>query len=294
VANTPTSGESQDSRDKQPADMATPGKGIAAAVHGGVEGSPPKQLCRWARFHRRLKEAGLHDLVTLLATVAIAVAGGVYTHYARKQWCAMQESNRINRAALESVQRAFVSLVGWDAKVMTEPSDSSKMAGITFYASWKNSGATPGTKATDWDNAVTIQSTLPKDFPFPDHDLSTGEEMAAGTGGPQHERYYPPQATVGAHSLWFTRKQIDEFQSGRRLHLYMYGWTRYHDIFPASPEHVTMFCYEVTRIASIPATQSTPPPTNLLISTEQCARHNCVDETCKGEPGYYAHARQQP
>jgi len=43
------------------------------------------------------------------ATIIIAVANIKYTQYAAKQWTEMRESNSINREALESVQRAFVS-----------------------------------------------------------------------------------------------------------------------------------------------------------------------------------------
>ena len=216
---------------------------------------------------------------TLYATWAGVVVVAVYTAFTALQW-------NTAKNALVTVQRAFLSLNSFDAKVNTEPSDSSQMSGVTFYPFWKNSGTTPAINARDWDNAIARRSKLPEDFAFPDHDPVSGKDNPAGTGDPKHHiLYYPPQTVTGAHSQWFNRNQIAEFQADR-LHLYMYGWTKYHDIFKDTPEHVTMFCYEVTHIAVIPPTPSTPPPANLLVSMEECDHHNCVDETCKGEPGY--------
>jgi hypothetical protein len=264
-----------------PADNPPPPRQVNSGA--AVNEQPHRQSGKHSRC-RKLRKAP----IWIEASCAVVLVGitGYYTHYAALQHSAMVESNRINREALETVQRAFISLNNFDAKIMTEPTNSFQMSEVTFYPFWKNSGTTPGVKAKDYDNAITMKSTLPEDFAFPDHDPVSGKERPAGSEGTnRHIMYYPPQAVTGAHPLWFNREQVTEFQANR-LHLYMYGWTKYHDVFNDTPEHVTMFCYEVTRIVVIPPTPATPPPTNLLVSMEQCSKHNCVDDTCKGEPGY--------
>jgi hypothetical protein len=62
---------------------------------------------RWSMMSFRFLDK--HDgSITALATVAIVVLTFVYVSYSKKQWETMQESNRITRDALISVQRAFV------------------------------------------------------------------------------------------------------------------------------------------------------------------------------------------
>ncbi len=58
-------------------------------------------------WHRPL---GIPITEWLVAFFTLVIMGSsiVYTVYAKKQWRVMRESNKINREALESVQRAFI------------------------------------------------------------------------------------------------------------------------------------------------------------------------------------------
>jgi hypothetical protein len=64
-------------------------------------------------------------------------------------------------------------------------------------------------------------------------------------------------------------------------HLYIHGWTTYRDIFPGTPEHVSMFCFELTEVRADPTYSTVPIP----VTWSECTgvHHNCSDEDCNGE-----------
>jgi hypothetical protein len=101
--NEPNSAENtQESEDNREDSQSPPG-GLVSTVpanrdaqdserharNPNAEDGPAGKLSLWRRFHDRLKEVGFHYWVMLLATIVIAVSTSMYTHYAAKQWDAM-------------------------------------------------------------------------------------------------------------------------------------------------------------------------------------------------------------
>lgn len=147
---------------------------------------------------------------------------------------------------------------------------------------------TPTVGATDYVNLLVRDAPISKGFDFPD--------LAVRKDGPPVTILYPPQAAQPAHILDIQR---DDFlavqerirreetrsattpQSTPGRYAYFYGWVRYRDVFEDTTPHVTMFCYEVTGIRTVPPTAATPPPTNLALTLSLCAEHNCTDKQCE-------------
>jgi hypothetical protein len=74
---------------------------------------------------------------------------------------------------------------------------------------------------------------------------------------------------------------IEKIQKGTD-HILFHGWARYHDIFANTPEHLLMFCYEMTAFAKdahVVGDLTKAPP----VLWGDCNRHNCEDDECKKE-----------
>jgi hypothetical protein len=130
-----------------------------------------------------------------------------------------------------AVQRAHVSVLSPQSEILKD--DEGRVIGLRVWVIWKNSGTTPaspviGETAATWVPSVDqfewgriIQERNRQPFV-----LGPGAEIQGGSIdiGVDHVR-----ATFngqGAQFLW--------------------GWARYRDIFPGSPEHVVEFCFSVT------------------------------------------------
>jgi hypothetical protein len=175
-----------------------------------------------------------------------------YASVAALQWYAMRVSNETSREALVSVQRAFLSLEGYQAFPFSDP--KSNISGVRLYPRIKNSGKTQAVDARYHVNCVI--SPLPT---YPDFD-ERGNKITDDEG---IKGFYAPESTATAMVPCDISSTVPKTT---------YGWIKYHDVFDGTEEHITMFCNRLT----IPNTR---PPAGVVLWAP-CEQHNCVDKQC--------------
>ena len=99
--------------------------------------------------------------------VAAVLVGGLVAYIYLGQLGEMIQSNKINREALEAVQRAFVFLSLQSKDVAPDILGADKSI-LEFPVVLENSGATPTKNLRYHVNRRLIQQPLPQDFDFPD------------------------------------------------------------------------------------------------------------------------------
>ena len=95
---------------------------------------------------------------------------------------------------------------------------------------WRNTGLTPAYASQTQINTAFVDQLLPADFSFPD----------SNPGPPQ-----PGMLPAGQASM--TRgPTVSSYDQSRiaagEMHYYVYGWMRYRDVFPDTPDRLTQFC----------------------------------------------------
>lgn len=208
-----------------------------------------------------------------------------YTHYARLQWVEMKRTadqsviaangakdsaieakhaNETTKIALVDVQRAFVFLGPVVATVIGNNQ-------VDFYFPMENSGTTPTRDMHMHISYKWMQDPLPSNFDFPD--LWTGDM-------PKVNRHamIGPKGSVGEH-VGPLPAALVQSAIHHQIHLYFWGWTKYRDVFPDTPLHVTKFCDELVPLGQ--GEEITASTTTLRYSLEMCEHHNCYDEECE-------------
>ncbi len=114
---------------------------------------------------------------------------------------------------------------------------------------------------------------LPKGWDYPDLWSDSNRDVAFGYLGPKAKGTLSPDRPISVVGLGWA----NAIQNNARLHLYMWGWVSYFDVFKGTPKHLTEFCYEV-----IPFVTPTKIPTkvNVMAGYRRCVEHNCADEQC--------------
>jgi hypothetical protein len=198
------------------------------------------------------------EIIILVVTIRIAC---IYS----AQLFQMVESNRINRDALESVQRAFVS--PRRVEVTPIPDNKSKQAvGVQIEFGWDNNGTTPAKTLTQHISTRWDDKPIPDNFDFPDEWLPGEEHITNPT-------YIGPKSSLGGGIFIVPVPILMAIQKGTR-HVYYWGWAKYHDVF--SQEHLTEVCFELK-------SNGTPlgSTSNFPFRLDECTKHNCIDEDCK-------------
>jgi hypothetical protein len=206
-------------------------------------------------------------LVTTMTLGALVIyADLVYLQYREmvKGTVAAQTSIQITKDSLLYVQRAFISTPSFDANRLTAPGTSKMDGSMRFAFAWENGGTTPTKDMTMHISERWFPNPLPKDFDFADY--PKGSVPLKMFVGPKASARSIPNF-VSAHDIVAIHNH-----SG---HLYFWGWARYKDVFPNTPEHVTRFCWELTDVNG----ELGSGPINL--QTAQCSRGNCWDDECK-------------
>lgn len=138
------------------------------------------------------------------------------------------DAARDNAIAALGSNRAFV----YATPYWTDTEDG----GAFFGVNWTNGGNTPTKNLRTRIDYVIWDGELLKDFSFPDNvdPIGTGflapKQMFAGPRIPQNQ----PLASV----------DVDQILNGSKR-LYFFGWAKYFDMFPGTPERTTTFCFFV-------------------------------------------------
>jgi hypothetical protein len=148
--------------------------------------------------------------------------------------------------------------------------------GWVFSIEWHNSGPTRARhflSHINWEPFLSFEGDLPDRFHFGD----TGEPQA----GPS---YVAPKDSTKSAALFIEASTLDAVRVGH-LRLFLWGWATYFDIFSATLQRETQFCFELDRIDGnpydIPLDAVTPPA--IFFNFRVCGSYNCADEDCNQE-----------
>lgn len=214
--------------------------------------------------------------ISALATVAVGTFTWQLKRSTDRLWNAAERQADLTRDAMIAGERAFIFATGimplWDTP--TDPANP--IYNWRFRPNWHNSGDTPTKNMTMHTECVLRDSVLPTDFNFDYPTTEIGTALIApkitGQGG------LAPRMPAPA----ITPNDIKETQRGKKF-LYFWGWARYFDVFPGTPQHITRFCWLVIAIGDPDSFHPEQKPTDADALQFQYINHftgNCADEEC--------------
>jgi hypothetical protein len=192
------------------------------------------------------------------------------------------EANGINRESFTSVQRAFITVAGFDTPVRLSdvPGGQGKQAKYWwFIPNVKNSGNTPTKNMKyfigascppelSWAMAghMTILCDLTRQDILDPVDLfnNPNSKNKESTG------ILGPQSVIALGGLGITEASIKEVLKGFRL--FVFGVIYYNDTFPKTKQHITKFCYQTGANLSDKG--------EIVSSFGFCDHWNCADDEC--------------
>jgi hypothetical protein len=188
---------------------------------------------------------------SVIVQVVLAIVGAGYLLFAYLQWISAKENLIANR-------RAFLS-----ADMLVPYWQFSTIPGQinwTFRATLRNSGATPTKNLTMYIRCEVRDSVLPPKYAFEYDSADVAAAFIPANGGiqsgvaPRIEKPITPQDLAGA-------------KDGKKF-IYLWGWMRYFDTFPKTPEHITHYCWLLTVVGDPfncePITPTTPANARVL------------------------------
>ncbi len=196
----------------------------------------------------------------------LAVAADKQATQALSQSMATRSLAQTSKEALVSVQRAFIFATGFDGIRMPDPNDPNKIGSLEFSVTLENSGTTPTRDMQMHYSWLTPDMALPDSFPYPDLGDGKNSPVALGPRGIAHTTPIQIPAPIIAKII------------ARQSHLYIWGWTRYRDVFPNSKPHITRFCTEITGFQGDPLN---PNANAISRPVLQNCGSNCYDDECK-------------
>jgi hypothetical protein len=185
-------------------------------------------------------------------------------------WRAGERQTAIARQAMIAGERAFVFTTGlapfWDLDPATN------LYNWRFRPTWKNSGDTPTRLMTMHSECVLRDTPLPSEFDFNYPTTDIGTALI-----PPNTETHGGIAPRGATAI--TPQDILDIQAGRKF-LYYWGWARYFDVFPDTPQHITRFAWQVLPLGDPFAYNPTITPQNLIFPNVILSAGNCADDEC--------------
>jgi hypothetical protein len=145
---------------------------------------------------------------------------------------AAQDSADTSRKALTDVQRAFVFMDSFEVEVINDT--------LVIMPKWKNSGNTPTRMMRNWVSYSLFETTPPAGFAYPD--LGEDGEVVANSAETAPLVFVGPQASRYAHFLRLPTSLAETVRTGKKR-LFVWGWTRYEDVFGV--KHLSRFCNEI-------------------------------------------------
>jgi hypothetical protein len=184
---------------------------------------------------------------------------------------AAEKSADIAREAMIAGERAFVFATG--VVPFWEKDTTTNLYHWRFRPNWKNSGDTPTKRMTMHSRCMLRAAPLPSrfDFNYPTTEIGTALiPPNTETGGG-----LAPRAPAPAISP----QDILDVQSGQKF-LYFWGWAKYYDVFPGTPQHITRFCWQVLALGDALAYDPAVVPQNLTFPNIHHTEGNCADDEC--------------
>lgn len=127
-----------------------------------------------------------------------------------------------------------------------------------------------------YTNCVVRDTQLPPRYDFPHQETEVASAFIHGKAGLQGSL-----APRGGPDVAISPTRIRESQEGAKF-IYLWGWMKYFDVFPDTPEHTTHFCWQIVvtgdALDYVPNTLGTPPtPHTLLFASLQHTEGNYAD-----------------
>jgi hypothetical protein len=231
-----------------------PDSGLSAMVDSYVH-------CSWAAINDN--QGG----ITALATLAIAA-------FTATLWFATNQQAELTKEAFIADKRAFVFATGFTS--IWEEDKATSLYNWRFKPTLRNSGETP-TKTLQMYVACEVRNTsLPPGYAF------TPQEQYIASG------MMPPKFDLqGGQAPQFpgaavTPQDIVDAQAGRKF-IYLWGWIKYRDVFPKTPQHTTRYCWAILPTGDpmtfVPNTPGQPPaPGTLSFHSIHLPDGNSIDD----------------
>lgn len=232
-------------------------------------------ITRWVQSWRQTTIA---NKAVAFASVIVALATVIYAIVSSFQLAALRESNRINRDALETVQRAFLNCTAISAQRVVVRQDHTAHAVWKFTMPCENTGTTPA-------NAVSEALFADKSGKEPAEDEFLGPPFNdVFVLGPRQSGdiglMTMTELDIFGREFPFSTKEILAWvvpsKTGTPHPPVLWGWVAYYDAFKNSKLHITEFCREMIGISV--NQDNAQKPFNLI--WHPCEHHNCADEYC--------------
>ena len=186
----------------------------------GHQECPSHHIMLFAFLHagKLLNDASL--VITAFATAAIAY----FT-------LTLRDINRNQLGHYRRVERAHVSILSPQSELRLD--NNGLIIGLRLCVVWKNSGSTPASPIDALIGATWVPAI--DQFRF-------GQVEQQGIRQPF---VLGPSAEIASGTVDIGVGHVNAIFNGQGFQ-FLWGWARYRDIFPNSPEHVVEFCFRVT------------------------------------------------
>jgi hypothetical protein len=167
----------------------------------------------WKEYLKKLRDDPIAGFTALLFIATLLLAS-----IAR---------NQVNDS--RAIQRAHVFVLSPQSDFQTH---NGSAIGLQVWLTWRNSGVTPASEITGMMGVSWV--VPPSKFQF--GDPSQGTVAESFVLGPGAEATTTRLGIGAVHILGNIEGKGQQF---------FWGWLRYRDIFPGSPDHIVEFCYRV-------------------------------------------------
>jgi hypothetical protein len=205
--------------------------------------------------------------ITALAAILVAA-------FTASLWIATGRQAKLTRQAVMAGKRAFVFPTG----VVALPESNAQTGSFHWrlVPAWENSGETPTRNLRIYADCILTNVPLPESFSFTQIDPEEPPAMAMLGPKATSKGGIAPHAAAPA----LTPQDILDIQSGQRF-LYLWGWARYFDLLPNTPERITRFCWQIIADGNPLTFNPLMDPQGLRWSNIHQRRGNCADDECR-------------
>lgn len=237
-------------------------------------------LSAWLESH--------NGAIVAVATVVIALFTVALSTSTKRLWNEAKRTSTVAYRAARTAKRSadiaeFAMVAGERAYVFStgfkqywEKIPETGLYNWHFRPIWENRGDTPTKHMTMHTECVLRDTILPADFDFGYFTSDIGTVLI------------PPNTNIAGSlaprfpNSGITPEDILEIQAGRKF-LFIWGWAKYFDVFPRTPQHITRFCWQITPMGDpktfIPNSQT--PEQMLQFDFLHHPKGNCADEECE-------------
>ena len=138
----------------------------------------------------------------------------------------------------------------------------------SIHPVWRNTGATPTSALFLNTNSALSDQKLPDNFDFLD---APGESIKMVIGA---------HLSITASLIKITGADLVAVRDGTKF-FYIWGWAKYKDGFPNTPERITRFCNHITHVTGNPTYHYNRETNPIEITFSFYKENNCIDDGCQ-------------